>query len=229
MGGFMERFFNNAGPSVPGDHYILDPLQRIDIGSIESLIAQKRYFILHAPRQTGKTTCLLALMHYLNAQGRYHALYTNIEAAQALRENVPEAIRTVCYTIAHCAETYLNDNRLLAKTGELLADSASGALTELLAYWARISGKPVILLLDEVDSRVGDTLISLLRQIRAGYAQRPTVFPQSIVLCGVRDVRDYRIQSAGKDIITGGSAFNIKAESLRLGNFSEAETRALWQ
>ena len=76
---------------------------------------------------------------------------------------------------------------------------------------------------------MGDTLISLLRQIRAGYAQRPGAFPQSIVLCGVRDVRDDRIHTGHHEIITGGSAFNIKAESLRLGNFSREETIELWQ
>jgi hypothetical protein len=43
----------------------------------------------------------------------------------------------------------------------------------------------------------------------------------------VRDVRDYRINSAGGDIITGGSAFNVKAVSLRLGDFTEAEVRDL--
>lgn len=215
----MERFFNNAGPSVPGKHYVIDPLQRIEINSIEALIDQERYFVLHAPRQTGKTTCLLALMHHLNHQGRYHVLYANIEAAQALREDVQVAMRTICYTIAHRAVTYLNDKRLLDKVGEILTADASSALTELLSYWASVADKPVVLLLDEVDSLVGDTLISLLRQIRAGYTQRPQHFPQSIVLCGVRDVRDYRIYTASKEIITGGSAFNIKAESLRLGNF----------
>jgi hypothetical protein len=86
-----------------------------------------------------------------------------------------------------------------------------------------------VLLLDEVDALVGDTLISLLRQIRAGYAQRPGAFPQTIILCGVRDVRDYRIHTSHQEIITGGSAFNIKAKSLRLGNLSPEETTALWQ
>ncbi|MDR0702207.1 MAG: hypothetical protein LBF61_07350 [Azoarcus sp.] len=85
-----------------------------------------------------------------------------------------------------------------------------------------------MLFLDEVDALVGDTLISLLRQIRAGYAQRPKDFPQSIVLCGVRDVRDYRIHQGGGEVITGGSAFNIKTVSLRMGNFSPEEVRALW-
>jgi hypothetical protein len=82
--------------------------------------------------------------------------------------------------------------------------------------------------LDEVDALVGDTLISLLRQIRAGYTSRPQAFPQSIVLCGVRDVRDYRMTRPGGEVITGGSAFNIKTKSLRMGDFSEAEVRELW-
>ena len=97
-----------------------------------------------------------------------------------------------------------------------------------MRHWAKHASKPTVLLLDEVDALVGDTLISLLRQIRAGYAQRPDFFPQAIILCGVRDVRDYRMQQEGAQVITGGSAFNIKAESLRMGNFTEEETRALW-
>jgi len=85
-------------------------------------------------------------------------------------------------------------------------------------------------LIDEIDALVGDTLISVLRQLRSGYPQRPDHFPQSIVLCGVRDVRDYRIHSSReKAIITGGSAFNIKAESLRLGNFNRTEMEMLYR
>jgi hypothetical protein len=86
------------------------------------------------------------------------------------------------------------------------------------------------LLIDDIDSLVGDTLIAVLRQLRAGYDKRPARFPQSVVLCGVRDVRDYRIHSSReKTIITGGSAFNIKAKSLRLDNFSQNEVRQLYE
>jgi len=49
----------------------------------------------------------------------------------------------------------------------------------------------MVLFIDEVDSLVGDTLISLLRQLRSGYDRRPSSFPQSIILCGLRDIRDY--------------------------------------
>nr|MDQ2732844.1 ATP-binding protein [Armatimonadota bacterium] len=63
-----------------------------------------------------------------------------------------------------------------------------------------------------------------------GYDKRPSQFPQTVVLCGVRDVRDYRIHSdKDKAIITGGSAFNIKAETLRLGDFNEVEMETLYQ
>ena len=85
-----------------------------------------------------------------------------------------------------------------------------------------------MLLLDEIDTLIGDTLIAVLRQLRARYDRRPESFPQSVVLCGVRDVRDYRIQSSAENAaIAGGSAFNVRAESLRLGDFTEAEVRSL--
>ena len=82
--------------------------------------------------------------------------------------------------------------------------------------------------IDEIDALVGDSLVSVLRQIRAGYGNRPQQFPQSIILCGVRDVRDYRIVLSDQDIFTGGSAFNIKVKSLHLGNFSRSEVEDLF-
>ena len=226
----MELFFNNAGPCVPGDNYMIDPLQRIDHLMIQDLIERKRYFVLHAPRQTGKTSCLLALMDHLNAQGTYQALYCNIEPAQAARSDVDLGIDTVVELIAADAKFYLQDPRLRNWLDtERTKHRTTSLLRALLTYWCTESTKPVVLFLDEVDALIGDTLISLLRQIRSGYTQRPAGFPISIVLCGVRDVRDYRIETADKQIITGGSAFNIKATSLRLGNFSAAEIRALWE
>jgi len=226
----MERFFNTAGPNIPEDHYHIPSLERVDWEEIQRLIAQKRYFLLHAPRQTGKTSVLLEMMEALNAQGRYHALYVNIEAAQTVRNDADKGMRIVCEAIAASARVYKVEPGLRAVVRALLAeDQPQGVLTQFLAQWAELSEKPIVLFLDEVDALVGDTLISLLRQIRAGYAQRPQAFPQSLVLCGLRDIQDYRIHRSDGEIITGGSAFNIKAESLRLGNFSAAEVRGLFE
>ncbi len=88
----------------------------------------------------------------------------------------------------------------------------------------------MVLLLNEVHALVGDTLTSLLRQLRSGYEQRPRHFPQTVILCGMRDMRDCRIHSSSEATPTiGGSAFNIKAESLHLGDFTAAEVTALLQ
>ena len=224
----MEHFFNTAGPTVPGEHYHLDPLQRLDWDEIGHLIATKRYFVLHAPRQTGKTTTLLAMMKALNEGGRYACAYANIEGAQAARGDETQGIPAACDAIASAIRIYLKDDSPKQWLAQNLDKPAQNLLSDLLTYWTQHSDKPTVLLLDEVDALVGDTLISLLRQIRAGYAQRPEYFPQSIVLCGVRDVRDYRMVQGDAEVITGGSAFNIKAESLRMGNFTQAETQALW-
>ena len=89
-----------------------------------------------------------------------------------------------------------------------------GALQEVVSRLAQADPRPLVLLIDEIDALVGDTLLSVLRQLRTGYDPRPDGFPQSVVLCGVRDVRDYRIHSSTeKAVVAGGSAFNVKARS----------------
>ncbi len=223
------RFFNTAGPVNCEDHYCISPLQRFDLSEVETLIAQEKYFVLHAPRQTGKTTCMLALMEHLNNQDNYRALYCNIEAAQAAREDVEQAMNDILREMARSAEIYLQDNYLNRERDRFLRNGGHGtALAMSLSAWAEQSDKPLVVIFDEVDSLIGDSLISCLRQIRSGYTRRSSHFPQSIILCGVRDIRDYRIHSSRqKEIITGGSAFNIKAESLRLGDFTEPEVYAL--
>ena len=222
------RFFNTSGPVVAEDHYCIPPLERLNLAKVRRLIRDKRYFVLHAPRQTGKTSTLLALRDLLNAEGAYSCVYVNIEGAQALREDVERATQVILGQLASWARTTLGDKFLDAIWLDILAKYGPGALGEALTRWAEASPKPLVLLIDEIDSLIGDTLLAVLRQLRAGYVLRPARFPQSVVLCGVRDVRDYRIQSTAEHaIITGGSAFNIKARSLRLGDFSPAEVIAL--
>jgi type II secretory pathway predicted ATPase ExeA len=223
------RFFTTEGPVNCQDHYCLPPLARLDLEDVLALISQKKYFLLHAPRQTGKTTCLLALADTLNQAGQYHAVYANIEGAQAWRENVEQGMATVVTNIALGARDLVGDQGAMPLAQRVLSAAAPGSALEVfLSDWCQQLDKPLVLMLDEVDALVGDTLISLLRQLRAGYPKRPDQFPQSVILCGVRDLRDYRIQSSSeKAAIAGGSAFNIKAESLHLGDFDQKEMVAL--
>ena len=223
------RAFNTEGPVVAGDHYCIPPLTRVNLGEIRGLIRSKRYFVLHAPRQTGKTSTLLALRDLLNsgAEGGFRCVYMNVEAAQAMREDVGRAMQAMLGELADRA-LLLGDRFLDERWPDLLATHGAGALGAALTRWCMADPKPLVLLIDEIDALIGDTLISVLRQLRAGYDRRPESFPQSVVLCGVRDVHDYRIRSSSENAtIAGGSAFNIRAESMRLGDFKETEVRAL--
>ncbi|MCP5106217.1 MAG: ATP-binding protein [bacterium] len=227
----MARFFNTAGPIKENKHYSIPSLSRLNIREILTLIDQEKYFVLHAPRQTGKTSFLHALMSYLNKEGHYKCLHINVESAQAARENVKEGIRAILDSLAEQAADYLDDSFLKEKWQTILTQSGEyKALQNALKIWSKNSKKPIVLFIDEIDSLVGDTLISVLRQLRSGYEGRPGLFPQSIILCGVRDIRDYRIHSdKEKSVITGGSAFNIKAKSLRLEYFNADEINQLYR
>ncbi len=161
-------------------------------------------------------------MERLNREGRYHCLYVNVEGAQSARGDVTAGITTIVQNIAAAASRYLDNPRLIEWVAALSTrHTAHGLLQALLENWSQASDKPIVLLLDEVDALIGDTLISLLRQIRAGYAQRaPTPFRKPSYSADWRDVRDYRIHTSGQRLLLGlSSAFNIKAESLQVGQF----------
>ena len=151
------------------------------------------------------------------------------EAAQALREDVAEGMRTVLAELALEASITLGDDTLEdIWPGALERVGPGQALRQALLRWCMADSKPLVLLIDEIDTLVGDTLLSVLRQLRTGYPRRPDRFPHAVILCGVRDVRDYRIHSTAQNApVLGGSAFNIKSKSLRLGDFTEPQTRAL--
>ena len=165
------RKFNTAGPVVAADHYCIPPLERIDLDAVLGLIRDKKYFVLHAPRQTGKTSALLALRDLLNggAQGDFRCVYANVEAGQAMRENVVEGIRTVLSQFALRASLTLGDDTLERVCREAMNSAGpGGALSLALSRWAAADRKPRVLLIDEIDALVGDTLLSVLRQLRSG-------------------------------------------------------------
>ena len=214
------RHFNTTGPVNPADHYCIPPLERFDLDAVLALVRMKKYFVLHAPRQTGKTSALLALCDLLNGQG-YACVYTTVEGARTARDDVEQAMRAVLARLGSQVRSTLGDDFLDEAWPGILAKSGPNeALGEALKRWAQASPKPLVLLIDEIDTLQGDPLLSTLQQLRGGYPMRPDAFPQCVVLCGLRDVRDYRIRSTS-------SPFNIVAESLRLGDFTQEETLAL--
>ena len=149
------RFFNTSGPVVPADHYCIPPLSRVALDDICELVRNKRYFVLHAPRQTGKTSVLLALRDLLNSGevGAYRCVYFNVEAGQAAREDTTRAMAAILRELASWARFTLRDS--LPEeiwSGVLDHIGPYGALGEVLNRWAEADRKPLVLLIDEIDS-----------------------------------------------------------------------------
>ena len=211
--------FNTAGPCISSDHYMVPTTPHFE--SINKLIDDKRYFILHAPRQTGKTTLMLQLMERLNQEEKYIALYVNVEAAQAWRNKIVEVNQTIVNEFRIKAQIYLPK---AYRPSLACFENIGNEFSLFLNQWCMELPKPLVLFMDEVDALIGDGLISVLRQLRSGYSVRPRAFPHALCLIGLRDIRDYRIYSdSDQRYVIGGSAFNIKEKSIRLRDFTLAQ------
>ncbi len=220
----MSRFFNTAGPCQPEIHYQINPLPRLD--GVKALIDGRHFFIIHAPRQTGKTTYLYALMRQLNNEGQYTALQVNIQEA-ASGVDARDAMLIAANALYSQASRHLPENERPPVT-KSFDWQHENSLRGYLELWARNNPKPIALFIDEADSLMDDLFLALLRQLRAGFEARPTGFPQSIVLVGLRDIRDYKIRIRPESASLGtGSPFNVKTESLFMQGFTEQEVYAL--
>jgi hypothetical protein len=220
----VVRRFNTAGPCRPESDYMIPALSRLP--EAPGLVAQDGYFVVHAPRQTGKTTALRALAEELTASGRYAALQFSCEAGEPYGDDFGGAQRTILGEVRSEAGVSFPPELQPPPWPEV---SDGTRLKEGLAAWARVCPRPLVLFFDEIDALRGQSLISVLRQLRSGFNRRPAGFPASVVLCGLRDVRDYKAASGGDPSTLGTSSpFNIKLESLRLGDFTPDEVHRLY-
>jgi hypothetical protein len=220
----MPKWFNTAGPCQADIHYMLSPLKRLP--NLERLIAQRGYFVIHAPRQTGKTTAMLTLAQQLTESGQYTAIMVSAEVGAAFPGDIAGAERAMLQSWRNQAENRLPPD---LQPPPWPVTAPGQGIQAALQAWARDSSKPLVVLIDEIDVLKDDVLISFLRQLRSGYPDRPKGFPQSLALIGVRDVRDYKVASGGSNRLNTASPFNIKIESLTLGNFSQEDVAELYQ
>jgi hypothetical protein len=227
----MKRRFNTAGPCIPGKHYMLPALDRMP--EIRELVAGEQYFVIHAPRQTGKTTALRALCRELDDAGETAALYCTLEALQGMEdpaEALP-AIRDLLFTnyLAGEGEAEPSSESILRESSPERYGRAT-IIRSTLSDLSRRAGKPLAVFFDEADCLCGRALIAFLRQLRDGYVNRDMIpFPASIALVGMLDVRDYKAQIRPDGESLGQvSPFNIISEDLLLRNFTQEEIRALY-
>jgi len=200
---------------------MLSPTRRMP--ELRHLIDQEEYFVVHAPRQIGKTTALMALAAELTAAGKHAAVLVTAEQGQGM--DLEDAEPPVLGEWASAAKDLPPSLRLPAWPDAPPGDRIRAALEA----WAEHCPRPLVVFIDEIDALRGATLISVLRQLRAGFRHRPARFPSTVALIGLRDVRDYEIHDdALRPQLGTASPFNIKVESLTLRNFTHDEVAELY-
>jgi hypothetical protein len=157
---------------------------------------------------------------------RYAALAFSCESAKVAGDDYGSAERIILQEIRESAEFALP----VGLHPPAWPEASEGSLLKAaLTEWARACPLPLVLLFDEIDALRGQSLISVLSQLRTGYGRRPHAFPASVVLCGLRDVRDYKAAAGGDPSRLGtASPFNIKLKSLRIGDFTPDEVTELY-
>ena len=223
----MKRF-NTTGPCFPDEHYMMPALDRLP--GIRELVAGGNYFVVHAPRQTGKTTALQALVSEINAKGDMAAIYCTLESLQNATDVqlANKVMRELIVANAKRIPGFPRDVQLPpapVDAGQIML-SVRMVLTDM----CDVVGKPVVVFFDEADCLVGDVLISFLRQLRDGYVNRKMMpFPKSIALVGMLDVRDYKAQIRPDGQSLGQiSPFNIIRKDMLIPNFTESDIVALY-
>ena len=219
----MPRWFNIAGPCQEDIHYMLPPTVRLP--GLERLIAQRSYFVIHAPRQVGKTTAMLALAKQLTDSGQYTAIVVSVELGSPFNDNPQQAQAAILSSWQSEARVYLPPDLHPPAKQEM---EVGQGIEETLRQWAQTSPRPLVIFIDEIDSLQNEVLLSVLRQLRNGYPSRPRAFPQSVGLIGLRDVRDYKVAAGGSDRLNTSSPFNIKVRSIMLRDFNASEVAELY-
>ncbi|MDR1080246.1 MAG: ATP-binding protein [Deltaproteobacteria bacterium] len=222
-----RKIFNTEGPCDPDLHYMVPAIDRQP--AIEGLIEDKAYFSIHAPRQSGKTTLLNALTRKINMEGTYHALSCSLfqtNEANNLDQGTSYIVDLLSHSVAISPEPAISALRdkfpSLSRTPPILR------VWKAISFLSISLEKELIIFFDEADSVPGSTIVSFLGQLREGFMNRisvdPKIFPRSIALVGLRDVRDYRTEirpdgeSRGTD-----SPFNVRKRPIGMPNFSKSD------
>ena len=219
------RFFNTGGPCNPLYHYMLPATERLEAFDVGRLIRQQSYFVVHAPRQVGKTTAMLSLAQQLTESGNYISVLLSLEVGQPFSDKPAVAERAILDEWRDQIRFQLPSDIIVNPNNFDLPEGR--AIGGFLSEWSYLAERPLVVFLDEIDALENELLISVLRQLRSGYHRRPRGFPSVLALIGLRDIRDYKVDSGGSERLSSPSPFNIAVRSITLRNFTEEEVSDL--
>jgi hypothetical protein len=229
----MIKTFATTGPCLPRQNYMIPSFDRFPI--LPNLIDNNQYFILHSPRQSGKTTLLLSMANQINEDGNYYAcvcpLSFTINANDEL-EATAKIMQSLSFGLSSSTAPALK--LLHNKLNPFSLMTEAPPVTSAIRYICSSLDKELILFFDEADCIPSELILSFLTQIREGYNFRSwpgeNAFPRTIGLIGLRDLHDYRFNDKSQiQRIIRISPFNIHRFSLEIRNLSFDQLCSLYR
>ena len=192
----MERSFNITGACNPQEHYMVNLDSRL--AEIKKMVDVGKYFVINRGRQYGKTTTLNALENYLSQD--YIVVSMDFQFLDASDfENTETFVTAFAQELSELVDGEYQISKELAEQLRKIANGADGFtrmanLFKWISLWCRNTSKPIVLIIDEVDSASNNQVfLDFLAQLRGYYLNRnkkPTF--QSVILAGVHDIRNLR-------------------------------------
>lgn len=227
----MAKVFNVTAVCIPQKHYMVDPHRRLK--EIKKLVDEGNYFMINRARQYGKTTTLLALEQFL--QKEYYVVFLDfqmISSAKFQNENAfslvfaKEFLRSLKRGMGGVEESLQKvienlEHHTVEKSPRYELSELFDDVREICAA----SDKPIVLIIDEVDSaEENQVFLDFLALLRADYIRR-TIQPtfQSVILAGVYDVRNLRRKLRPDEEQKVNSPWNVAASFKTEMSFSREE------
>lgn len=217
----MKKCFNITGLCYPDENYMVNLDSRLK--QIKELVDDQKYFVINRARQYGKTTILWALKQYLLNEYEVISLdFQRMSSASFQNEFsfcfafVKELIRNINHQKTAVTDFHANS---LHKLNILLDNQKQNPidlvlLFETLNYLCESSPKPVVLIIDEVDSASNNQVfLDFLALLRNCYLDRKdTKTFQSVILAGVYDIKNLRLKIRFDQEHRYNSPWNIAAD-----------------
>ena len=227
----MPKVYNTTAVCIPKEHYMVNLDERLK--KIKVFVDAGKYFTINRARQYGKTTTLRAL--YLYLQGEYYVVSMDFQTFGSA-EFQTETIFSRSFANSFLRSLKRNPvnkteqlNEAMAQLEKSVASQndffALKALFEQLGDICAVSDKPIVLMIDEVDSALNNQVfLDFLAQLRAQYMERD-IYPtfRSVILAGVYDVKNLRGKIRPEDEHRYNSPWNIAADFDISMSFSKNE------
>ncbi len=225
----MGKYFNVSAACKPELHYMVDITARLR--QIRAMVDAGQYFTINRARQYGKTTTIRALGRYLEKDYLVVSLdfQKEMSAAKFSDENTFSLAFAKAFLLKIENSSEHIDGAFGVAVEELKKEMHNGRgemdLVELFRYLSVVcstSSKPLVLMIDEVDSAANSQVfLDFLAQLRGYYIDRDeTATFQSVILAGVHDVKNIRRKLRTEEEHKVNSPWNIAADFLVDMSFS---------